>query len=162
MRRDSEKLRLYPGSGISTHAPRVRRDARILSTVEVLDDFYSRASCEARRCRHNLAVLVRNFYSRASCEARRSDTLPRTSPGHFYSRASCEARPFQLHHYYFLIVISTHAPRVRRDGDTRDAFSGLSISTHAPRVRRDSVQQFVNAVKAISTHAPRVRRDVCK
>ena len=37
----------------------------------VKGDFYSRASCEARRPCIDHIIPVSNFYSRASCEARR-------------------------------------------------------------------------------------------
>ena len=36
-------------------------------------------------------------------------------------------------------MISTHAPRVRRDYAEADSASLAIISTHAPRVRRDGV-----------------------
>ena len=34
-------------------------------------------------------------------------------------------------------IISTHAPRVRRDNDGKRISESVPISTHAPRVRRD-------------------------
>ena len=101
---------------------------------------------------------------------------------HFYSRASCEARHFTSVTVPLVSLISTHAPRVRRDMKTMTTWKHGKISTHAPRVRRDDlslplflvhihfysrascearqgVQWTVDHV-AISTHAPRVRRDV--
>ena len=57
----------------------------------------------------------------------------------FYSRASCEARLcLDMMEFEGKEVISTHAPRVRRDlqGLEYDVIF-LDISTHAPRVRRD-------------------------
>ena len=59
-------------------------------------------------------------------------------------------------------MISTHAPRVRRDSNAPDAMSRKEISTHAPRVRRDSIPSFPSLDHSISTHAPRVRRDSFK
>ena len=57
-------------------------------------------------------------------------------------------------------LISTHAPRVRRDTLKPRIMFRCIISTHAPRVRRDPFFQLFQRVHAfISTHAPRVRRD---
>ena len=79
-------------------------------------DFYSHASCEARRAQFPIFGVPQYFYSHASCEARRiarqyydehkdistHTPLARrdvftpatvTSPFDFYSHASCEARP---------------------------------------------------------------------
>ena len=78
--------------------------------------------------------------------------------------------------------ISTHAPRVRRDGfvyrgrsrrynfysrascearlQLQDSVTDGAISTHAPRVRRDLRVREGDTHTGISTHAPRVRRDV--
>ena len=39
--------------GISTHAPRVRRDVDVRSIMAYVKNFYSRASCEARRNKKN-------------------------------------------------------------------------------------------------------------
>ena len=54
---------------ISTHAPRVRRDA-ITGLLAGRANFYSRASCEARLAEQRKQNNTTNFYSRASCEAR--------------------------------------------------------------------------------------------
>ena len=56
------------------------------------ENFYSRASCEARLDQVRYLLDISNFYSRASCEARHSGSVP--------------AR-LNLH-------ISTHAPHARR------------------------------------------------
>ena len=78
-------------------------------------------------------------------------------------------------------AISTHAPRVRRDGFRTKEYVIKRISTHAPRVRRDERRpagaganihfysrascearldgQVLGDEFIISTHAPRVRRD---
>ena len=77
----------------------------------------------------------------------------------FYSRASCEARRARQSAALAAEIISTHAPRVRRDFPVRFKVSVTSISTHAPRVRRDSKLKKTLSVGTISTHAPRVRRD---
>ena len=77
---------------ISTPTPLARRDQKAVVCFAHLQNFYSHASCEARR----MAILHQpkpeNFYSRASCEARRILSPPRYSGRYFYSRASCEAR----------------------------------------------------------------------
>ena len=57
--------------GISTHAPRVRRDRSRLSQAVYVLHFYSRASCEARHQATEPTGDIKDFYSRASCEARR-------------------------------------------------------------------------------------------
>ena len=101
---------------ISTHAPHARRGSDAIFLIAPSENFYSRASCEARlgrmiawscslsisthapharrgRFEARIIMNMKDFYSRASCEAR----LPRGPlPGgllsNFYSRASCEAR----------------------------------------------------------------------
>ena len=56
---------------------------------------------------------------------------------YFYSRASCEARRISYSCCLLFAVISTHAPRVRRDCNAVWSQVINNISTHAPRVRRD-------------------------
>ena len=60
---------------ISTHAPHARRGRNNGLNAAVNINFYSRASCEARRNRTSNRIRQRNFYSRASCEARLSEAL---------------------------------------------------------------------------------------
>ena len=94
-RRDwSRKSRFDYYWPISTHAPHTRRDLIPFYVDEVLPDFYSRASYEARRPPYSVNALPFNFYSRASYEARRADY--RYKPNR-------------------VAGISTHAPHTRRD-----------------------------------------------
>ena len=55
---------------ISTHAPHARRGKHHPTTDKRTDNFYSRASCEARQEKVFDMLRGQNFYSRASCEAR--------------------------------------------------------------------------------------------
>ena len=103
-------------------------------------------------------IRNRNFYSRASCEARREELSELEAMMNFYSRASCEAR-LELPGCGGDDEISTHAPRVRRDEDWEELKPAEKISTHAPRVRRDQCGWNPFVIHRISTHAPRVRRD---
>ena len=79
------------------------------------------------------------FYSRASCEARHASPQGPNGQCNFYSRASCEARRGWFNTLNDVRMISTHAPRVRRDlFEAQEMAENLGyISTHAPRVRRD-------------------------
>ena len=57
-----------------------------------------------------------DFYSRASCEARPAQFLRSLNrQQNFYSRASCEARHLYIALYGVYYFISTHAPLARRD-----------------------------------------------
>ena len=56
------------------------------------DDFYSRASYEARPVIAAMNSSQKNFYSRASYEARLSENMTSADMIDFYSRASYEAR----------------------------------------------------------------------
>ena len=49
VRRDCAELGVTVDPEISTHAPRVRRDPTTVFYEIESEDFYSRASCEARR-----------------------------------------------------------------------------------------------------------------
>ena len=55
---------------ISTHAPHARRDGHIRAFLRSWENFYSRASCEARPPCYGSQCRITHFYSRASCEAR--------------------------------------------------------------------------------------------
>ena len=122
---------------ISTHAPRVRRDnvckVRLLLNHQ---DFYSRASCEAR------LGVGRN--TRIWCISTHAPRVRRDGYAIFA---------------FFRMMISTHAPRVRRDLFIANIPFISRISTHAPRVRRDIDEAQEYTDDQISTHAPRVRRD---
>ena len=137
VRRDAISVDRAFLSHISTHAPRVRRDLAENVLMLPPSNFYSRASCEARLGSHKCSLAAVNFYSRASCEARRKTAGSTSGIADFYSRASCEARPGRRCRYRCKGKISTHAPRVRRDFYDNLAHNTLEISTHAPRVRRD-------------------------
>ena len=56
VRRDSSFATLRAHEMISTHAPRVRRDPDLPPGFRQFDDFYSRASCEARP-QHYVIIL---------------------------------------------------------------------------------------------------------
>ena len=99
---------------ISTHTPLARRDSEIIFNQHKLRNFYSHASCEARRGTPSVPGSGMNFYSHASCEARRL----------FYIVSPCSAK-FLLTRLlrgatYFTSClpapqISTHTPLARRD-----------------------------------------------
>ena len=101
---------------ISTHTPLARRDCVDVKLEKYDLNFYSHASCEARRVNTgNYITDCANFYSHASCEARPVGyTLKNTSSG-----------------------ISTHTPLARRDLLLMMRFSVIRISTHTPLARRD-------------------------
>ena len=79
---------------ISTHAPHARRDSQRKEKEMIFNNFYSRASCEARHHWTKREKTKLDFYSRASCEARLFLNSCQSSQliSNFYSRASCEAR----------------------------------------------------------------------
>ena len=62
--------------------------------------------------------------------------------------------------YFFIIIISIHAPRVGRDKMFLHSAPCETISIHAPRVGRDLLPWYIMWVENISIHAPRVGRDV--
>ena len=120
---------------ISTHTPLARRDSLAALPFAVSLNFYSHASCEARRDPFGYADRSEDFYSHASCEARPSESpdsaaaapflLTRLLRGatsgitftivmdqHFYSHASCEARLVRLFpHPGILIFLLTRPMR---------------------------------------------------
>ena len=91
-RRGSMSDSLFAANYISTHAPHARRGFGYEQQKNMLIDFYSRASCEARLTQNIPANLLEDFYSRASCEARLNYPSDMARIKDFYSRASCEAR----------------------------------------------------------------------
>ena len=103
---------------ISTHAPHARRGVYLLFG----------------------AVIMSNFYSRASCEARRPTVLFHRSVGKISTHA-----PHARRGVYFILDIvhngiSTHAPHARRgDNSGCKVDVGIFISTHAPHARRGGV-----------------------
>ena len=80
------------------------------------NNFYSRASCEARLTPEELALMTNvNFYSRASCEARLRRGILCQRPGTFLltrlMRGATRAKKIKK----VTSIISTHAPHARRD-----------------------------------------------
>ena len=139
---------------ISTHAPHARRGAHAEIGRLYYKNFYSRASCEARRISADRAVKVQNFYSRASCEARRLLPWCNLTVIYFYSRASCEARLDISQDAIDEIKISTHAPHARR-GDKSISFTVKSWNFYSrascearrdmPGIKRQSVYFYSRA-----------------
>ena len=136
VRRDLSICTTITNNSISTHAPRVRRD----SIKEKITGPFT-ISTHAPRVRRDAipfspAKISFNFYSRASCEARLQEVLEMLDELDFYSRASCEARrnaiPPRIMTLHFYSRASCEA---RHDG--KSLVFMTNISTHAPRVRRD-------------------------
>ena len=115
---------------ISTHAPHARRDGQPLRLYTAAGNFYSRASCEARRF---WSVGLRSTISFLLTRLMRGATLQ-----HLMTLEG-------------LGMISTHAPHARRDEHWRELNGENTISTHAPHEVQPS---------SISTHAPHARRDL--
>ena len=116
----------FTESPISTPTPHARRDALFKGDVKRCLDFYSHASCEARRHRRNMgewnrsrfllprlmrgATLVRLLYffviriSTPTPHARRDERIFECAGllEYFYSHASCEARPCSIHQSGFV------------------------------------------------------------
>ena len=70
-RRDFVPNRIVWDHWISTHTPLARRDYNAYHRGHLSPNFYSHASCEARReFDVETGVITSNFYSHASCEAR--------------------------------------------------------------------------------------------
>ena len=163
-RRDGFHASTKNSSVISTHAPLARRDSAKNAASLLLSNFYSRASCEARRTgagrchprtRFLLTRLLRGatnpfvvmqkssgyFYSRASCEARRGRVFARNKMKNFYSRASCEARrrTAKLLHQQRKFLLTRLLRGATRQQIQYDLYR--TISTHAPLARRDQYRQ---------------------
>ena len=122
-------------------------------------NFYSRASCEARRVQHN-PRNNNSFFSTHAPHARRGGpfSVHHRQIRHFYSRASCEARRSLLCPYPHALTISTHAPHARRGAKPCGTGSVITISTHAPHARRGEEIVGLEPILGISTHAPHARR----
>ena len=99
---------------ISTHAPHARRGVMSVGTTEFLDNFYSRASCEARLYVPSRLNVALNFYSRASCEARPRSFLLCLLTGSFLLTRLMRGAAFFALDMIIHISISTHAPHARR------------------------------------------------
>ena len=99
-----------------THAPHARRGFFPICRETHLLYFYSRASCEARRCGRALECCYHGRF-----------LLTRLMRGATTS-AYIQTR---------LTVISTHAPHARRDTAFHRFLMECQISTHAPHARRD-------------------------
>ena len=129
---------LTDSAEISTHAPLARRDFKESKWIFVPDDFYSRASCEARPRKEEIMSVNTNFYS----------------------RASCEARPMCQTVLYGIIGISTHAPLARRDRTNKASivFGRRFLLTRLLR-GATGARRIYPPPYFISTHAPLARRD---
>ena len=101
-----------------------------------------------------------DFYSHASCEARRAQFPIFGVPQYFYSHASCEARRIARQYYDEHKDISTHTPLARRDPQPQSQRNSEAlISTHTPLARRDQGTSCPSEQSPISTHTPLARRD---
>ena len=172
-----------PNLYISTHAPLARCDRSRLKSLLWCTDFYSRTSCEVRRCQKASNTCDAYFYSRTSCEVRRWYVYLRSLiHSYFYSRTSCEVRHFLFLSRQGRVEISTHAPLARCDAALfcqRKAYFYFysrtscevrrfdfvillhrKISTHAPLARCDTPYHWFYQNWIISTHAPLARCDV--
>ena len=143
VRRDGEPVqRAFTAGNFYSRASCEARPLRG-TTARNLCNFYSRASCEARPTLERFSLSCYNFYSRASCEARPCSVVGWAEQEDFYSRASCEARHrIQLNHikdYNFYSRASCEARRIM--GIT--GIAPVRISTHAPRVRRDGMLKYI-------------------
>ena len=148
---------------ISTHTPLARRDrmrkfgmsgfvtflltrllrgatGELTAMIRAVQDFYSHASCEARRScrccrRYRMKFLLTRLLRGATVTL-----IIRTNRGQdFYSHASCEARHRRHAQIAEHTSISTHTPLARRDGKTVPPPRYFDISTHTPLARRDCV-----------------------
>ena len=84
--------------------------------VTSIDDFYSHASCEARRgdcvtCQITMQFLLTRLLRGATYGKQENKTKTRN----FYSHASCEARLLLPTNIAVACRISTHTPRAGRD-----------------------------------------------
>ena len=153
--------------------------------IQSADNFYSRASCEARpayaarflmmvdisthapHARRGLSIslglLSRCKISTHAPHARRGDLNYPSDMAriNFYSRASCEARPSckthqdDLSKFLLTRLMRGAAEKMARGG------SRYIISTHAPHARRGLLPPpGVISIFPISTHAPHARRGV--
>ena len=169
---------------ISTHAPRGRRDCSAFYSSSVCGEFQpTRLVGGATTGTAGLPLRHGHFNPRASWEARPimrnvAVAVSVFQPTRLVGGATIRQRLAQ-----HVNVISTHAPRGRRDprtgsrGGRRCRFqptrlvggatrfklttrSVTSVSTHAPRGRRDPLaNKRVHFSLSVSTHAPRGRRD---
>ena len=146
-------------TGISTHAPHARRG--------VCDDlgecrninFYSRASCKARRTGGEYrSRRSKHFYSRASCKARPSRIVSRNYLFYFYSRASCKARRYKNEREVnFMNFYSRASCKARLLLFTVLVFMIRFLLTRLMQGAARSVFHYKLA-SIISTHAPHARR----
>mgnify|MGYP004604132569 CR=1 FL=1 len=124
---------------ISTHTPLARRDWRRGCRCCEYGDFYSHASCEARRIAPPFLAVLGHFYSHAPCGARPAgERRAEESTRHFYSHAPCGARPS---------IGSTNASRI-----------GFLLTR--PMRGATVTEIYINYIAFISTHMPHAGRDV--
>ena len=99
---------------ISTHAPHARRGGKNEKRLEDMGNFYSRASCEARRDYCRRPGQYRNFYSRASCEARQGGSRDGKARNKFLLTRLMRGAANTVRPLINDLTISTHAPHARR------------------------------------------------
>ena len=126
-RRDGRHLPYWSMAAISTHAPHARRDTSTGRIAEIIKNFYSRASCEARlnEFRENGWLLL---ISTHAPHARRDNKFAAelVISDDFYSRASCEARPQHLvWHNTNTAVVPQEADKIKRRLSVKNCFSLL-------------------------------------
>ena len=151
---------VYLLSNISTHAPHARRGTQYMELQNIVNHFYSRASCEARRVGGVAAPTVVIISTHA----------PHARRGYVRKHAVASIKIFLLTRLMrgaanneiiagHTRLISTHAPHARR-GVVKFNFeqATFEISTHAPHARRGRSQPRQCMLPRISTHAPHARR----
>ena len=95
-----------------------------------------------------------DFYSHASCEARRAQFPIFGVPQYFYSHASCEARRIARQYYDEHKDISTHTPLARRDVFTpATVTSPFDFYSHASCEARPRYKLSIGAVTNFYSHA---------
>ena len=111
-----------------------------IPTTEYCTDFYSHASCEARRADVPGAIaqatfLLTRLLRGATCQHHTGSGYA----GNFYSHASCEARRGRMMSPVRSRYISTHTPLARRDyllketeKTFRDFYSHASCEARLP------------------------------
>ena len=181
-RRDQDHLHLGSLLSISTHTPLARRDIRSRHGARRYIDFYSHASCEARREAVRVAGSDRGFlltrllrgatddgYKRSNHLGISTHTpLARRDLSSCFRSAALEtflltrllrgATPAPVHQLSLVSNFYSHAScEARRIIPTN--IRHCRISTHTPLARRDD--SFVNWMHdyGISTHTPLARRD---
>ena len=133
---------------ISTHAPLTRRDEALQHDQQTQHEFLlTRLLRGATPCPRQSRLFVDDFYSRASYEARLITVTKKSRTLHISTHAPLTRRDRISVQFAVFFRISTHAPLTRRDMTQYIAMHGNSISTHAPLTRRD----LCDSLSTIST-----------